>query len=99
MLRNLKDKVWPLVDAGEVKPVVHETFALTEAAAAASPDGIERAHRQDRAHHMSAGAGRGAILFALGWRLYSGYATRTLRSLPPKGAAPEPRGAGPGRGA
>ncbi len=32
--RNLKDKVWPLVEAGKVKPVVHETFALTEAAAA-----------------------------------------------------------------
>jgi putative PIG3 family NAD(P)H quinone oxidoreductase len=32
--RNLKDKVWPLVESGEVKPVVHETFALTEAAAA-----------------------------------------------------------------
>jgi putative PIG3 family NAD(P)H quinone oxidoreductase len=32
--RNLKDKVWPLVEAGEIRPVVHQTFALAEAAAA-----------------------------------------------------------------
>ena len=32
--RNLRDKVWPLVDAGKIKPVVHETFPLAEAAAA-----------------------------------------------------------------
>ena len=32
--RNLKDKVWPLVEAGQVKPVVHASFALAEAAEA-----------------------------------------------------------------
>jgi putative PIG3 family NAD(P)H quinone oxidoreductase len=32
--RNLKAKVWPLVEAGQVKPVVHATFPLAEAAAA-----------------------------------------------------------------
>ncbi len=32
--RNLKEKVWPLVEAGEVKPIVYETFPLAEAAAA-----------------------------------------------------------------
>ncbi len=32
--RNLKAKVWPLVEAGRVKPVVHATFPLAEAAGA-----------------------------------------------------------------
>ena len=32
--RNLKDKVWPLVEAGQVRPVVHASFALAEAAEA-----------------------------------------------------------------
>ena len=31
---NLKDKVWPLIEAGQVKPVVHASFPLAEAAAA-----------------------------------------------------------------
>jgi putative PIG3 family NAD(P)H quinone oxidoreductase len=31
---NLKEKVWPLVEKGEVKPVMAESFPLTEAAAA-----------------------------------------------------------------
>ena len=31
---NLKDQVWPLVEAGQVRPVVHASFALAEAAAA-----------------------------------------------------------------
>jgi len=30
----LREKVWPMIAAGEVKPVIHETFALEEAAAA-----------------------------------------------------------------
>ena len=34
--RNLRDKIWPLVEAGKIKPVVHETFPLAEAAAAHS---------------------------------------------------------------
>ncbi len=53
------DRFW--LYPAEVKPVVHEIFAFTEAAAAASPDGIERAHRQDRAHHMSAHIGKIAL--------------------------------------
>lgn len=32
--RELRDKVWPLIDAGKVKPVIHRTFPLAEAAAA-----------------------------------------------------------------
>ena len=32
--RNLRDKVWPRVEAGEIKPVVHATFPVAEAAQA-----------------------------------------------------------------
>jgi putative PIG3 family NAD(P)H quinone oxidoreductase len=32
--QNLRDRVWPRVAAGEIKPVVHQTFPLAEAAAA-----------------------------------------------------------------
>ncbi len=32
--RSLRDKVWPLLDSGAVKPVMHATFPLAEAAAA-----------------------------------------------------------------
>ncbi len=31
---NLRDKVWPRIAAGEIKPVVHATFPLAEAAEA-----------------------------------------------------------------
>ena len=32
--RNLKDKVWPLLESGDVKPVMYKTFPLAEAAEA-----------------------------------------------------------------
>jgi NADPH2:quinone reductase len=32
--RNLREKVWPLLKAGKVKPVIYKTFPLDEAAAA-----------------------------------------------------------------
>ena len=31
---ELKRKVWPLIEAGKVKPVIHATFALKDAAEA-----------------------------------------------------------------
>jgi NADPH2:quinone reductase len=31
---NLKSRVWPLIEAGAIKPVIHATFALAEAAKA-----------------------------------------------------------------
>lgn len=31
---NLKSRVWPLIEAGRIKPVIHSTFALAEAAKA-----------------------------------------------------------------
>ena len=31
---NLREKVWPLIESGRIKPVVYKTFALDEAAAA-----------------------------------------------------------------
>jgi NADPH2:quinone reductase len=32
--RNLRDKIWPLIEAGKIKPVVYRTFPLVEAAEA-----------------------------------------------------------------
>ena len=32
--RRLKEKVWPLIEAGRVRPVIHATFPLTQAAEA-----------------------------------------------------------------
>ena len=37
--RNLRERVWPLMESGRIKPVVHATFA------AASDDGAANAHR------------------------------------------------------
>ena len=34
MARGLKDKVWPLLESGKVKPIIYKTFPLSEAAAA-----------------------------------------------------------------
>jgi NADPH2:quinone reductase len=34
MARGLKDKVWPLLEAGKVKPIIHKTFPLKDAAGA-----------------------------------------------------------------
>jgi NADPH:quinone reductase len=32
--RSLREKVWPLLDAGTIKPVIHATFPLADAAKA-----------------------------------------------------------------
>lgn len=32
--QNLRDKVWPLIEAGKIKPVMHSTFAFKDAAKA-----------------------------------------------------------------
>jgi NADPH2:quinone reductase len=34
MARGLKEKVWPLLEAGTVKPIIYKTFALKDAAGA-----------------------------------------------------------------
>ena len=34
MARGLKEKVWPLLDAGRIKPIIYKTFPLTDAAGA-----------------------------------------------------------------
>ncbi|HEX9555537.1 MAG TPA: NAD(P)H-quinone oxidoreductase [Reyranella sp.] len=34
MARGLKDKVWPLLEAGKVKPIIYKTFPLKDAAGA-----------------------------------------------------------------
>jgi NADPH2:quinone reductase len=37
--RNLRERVWPLIESGRIKPVIHATFD------AASADGAANAHR------------------------------------------------------
>jgi NADPH2:quinone reductase len=37
--RNLREQVWPLMEAGRIKPVIYATFD------AASADGAARAHQ------------------------------------------------------
>ena len=34
MARALRDTVWPLLDAGRIKPVIHQVFAAAQAAEA-----------------------------------------------------------------
>jgi NADPH2:quinone reductase len=34
MAQGLKDKVWPLLEAGTIRPIIHKTFALKDAASA-----------------------------------------------------------------
>ena len=34
MARGLKEKVWPLLESGKIKPILFKTFPLTQAAAA-----------------------------------------------------------------
>ena len=32
LARSLREKIWPLIDAGRIKPQVYQTFALAQAA-------------------------------------------------------------------
>jgi NADPH2:quinone reductase len=32
LARNLREKIWPLIEAGRIKPQVYKTFALEQAA-------------------------------------------------------------------
>ena len=45
----LRERVWPVLDAGRCGPVIHAVFPLAEAAAAHRADGKQRAYRQDHA--------------------------------------------------
>ena len=45
----LRAKVWPLLASGAIKPVIHSTFPAARRGQGARTDGIEPAHRQDRA--------------------------------------------------
>jgi len=32
--KNLRDRIWPLIEAGKIKPVIFKTFALAQASEA-----------------------------------------------------------------
>ena len=43
---------------GQVRPIVHTTLPLERGRRGARADGVERAHRQDRAHRLTVRVGR-----------------------------------------
>ena len=55
MARALEERVWPLLSAGRVKPVIDSTFPLAEAAQAHARMESGAAYRQDRSNPLSAG--------------------------------------------
>ena len=42
-------EVWPLLEAGRIKPVIHQVFPAEPGCRGARADGVEHARRQDRA--------------------------------------------------
>jgi NADPH2:quinone reductase len=34
LARNLREKIWPLIEAGRIRPVIYKTFPLAQAAEA-----------------------------------------------------------------
>jgi len=38
--QNLRDKVWPLIEAGKIRPVIHSTFEAARADGAAKAHGL-----------------------------------------------------------
>ena len=51
--RALEREVWPLIESGEVRPVLHAVFPLAEAALAHAELEAGAARRQDRAAHVT----------------------------------------------
>ena len=47
----LRAEVWPKLDAGQCAPVIHGVFTSRPCGRRPHADGIQRAYRQDRAHH------------------------------------------------
>ena len=50
--RRCEREVWPLLDRGVVKPVIHRVVSARPGRRRASADGVERARRQDRARDI-----------------------------------------------
>ena len=69
--RGARAHVWPLVESGAVAPRVHATFPLARGRRGASPDGIGRAHRQDRAARLR------------GWRVHCADELRRIMTTRP----------------
>ena len=91
--RALEAKVWPLLAAGRVKPLIHATFPLSGGRRRAPADGIQPAYRQDRPHRLSrarrapartpTSPGRpSACRKTGGWMACGGRATSALLTVP-----------------
>jgi NADPH2:quinone reductase len=59
--RALREKVWPLLDQGTIKPVVHATFSLRQAALAHALMEGGGTFRQNRADSISLGLRHGCV--------------------------------------
>ena len=51
--RGIEEKVWPLVAAGKIKPVIDFDLSAGQGRRRPCPHGDEPAHRQDRADGVS----------------------------------------------
>ena len=51
---NLEREVWPLVEAGKIRPVIYATFTVETGCRSPSPDGIRQPHREDSAYGLAA---------------------------------------------
>ncbi|SUV85122.1 zinc-binding dehydrogenase [Bordetella pertussis] len=67
--RALRERVWPLLENGTLKPVVHATLPLEQAAAGPCHDGSRGKHRQDHPDRI-APAGRRARRIARCARIF-----------------------------
>ena len=52
--KNLREKIWPLIEAGKIKPEIFKTFPLDAGGRSPPPDGNLAAHRQDRPYRLAA---------------------------------------------
>ncbi len=51
---RVEQAVWPLVEAGTIRPMVYATFPLKAGCRSPSPDGVRQPHREDPAYGLAA---------------------------------------------
>ena len=49
LAKSLREKVWPMLESGKVKPVIHRVYPAGRSGGRARADGVLAAHRQDHA--------------------------------------------------